>query len=59
MSADSKTCYHCDRVLPHKIDPLDPFGGVHGICNNCAIWKFNWYEELKQRTCSAPARHEK
>lgn len=44
---DRKTCYHCDRVLPEKIDPLDPMGGVHGMCEGCRKFKDDWYARLK------------
>ena len=58
MSANNKTCYHCDRVLADKIDPLDPLGGVHGICDGCREWKAAWYADLQQRTGSAAANEE-
>jgi hypothetical protein len=56
---DRKTCYHCDRVLPEKIDLLDPLSGVHGLCDGCRAWKAQHYAELVQRTGSAPAANEK
>jgi hypothetical protein len=52
---DKKTCYHCDRVLPEKIDLLDPLSGVHGLCDGCRAWKAQHYADLVQRIGSAAA----
>ena len=55
MNADNKTCYHCDRVLPEKINPVDALGGVHGQCDGCRDFKAAWYAELQKSACSATA----
>ena len=56
---DRKTCYHCDRVLTEKIDPLDHLGGFHGICDGCRDFKAAWYADLTRRVGQAPATEKK
>ena len=51
MSAEkeNKTCVHCDKVLPERIDAFDLFGGLCGLCDGCRAWKRVHYAEVEKR----------
>lgn len=46
---DHKTCVHCDKVLPERIDALDHFGGLCGLCDGCRAWRKTHDAELQKR----------
>lgn len=55
--SDQKTCLHCQKVLPEKIDALDLLGGHYGECAGCRSWKRNHYAQIQNAIVQDSRKH--